>query len=297
MPPLTTDQRRERSACGVGFVASRAVLSSYEPLGHALHALKCIEHRGACGADGVTGDGSGIMADIPFAMLGQEKGTCAVGTVFAEHGERAEQALRRLEKTFGFLGFALIQYREVPVDPSVLGKQARDSMPRVVQVLLRRPPRCRTMRSFNAQLYTTRQLLRSQLRAEGLGDAIDLISLSGTTIVYKALTQGNRLSDFYPDLQNSRFCTRFAIFHRRFSTNTSTSWVRAQPLSLIAHNGEINTITGNRSWSLSREQNLGLAPNELLCRVGASDSSSLNEMAEALKYRSSIPTSKIRWRF
>ncbi|MCB1953956.1 MAG: hypothetical protein KDF61_18345, partial [Rhodocyclaceae bacterium] len=151
------------------------------------------------------------------------------------------------------------------------------------------PAFCRTEASFNARLHLAKQALRSALARADLVRRVYMVSLSTSTIVYKALVPGARLPDFYPDLRDERFATRFALFHRRFSTNTTTSWDKAQPFRMIAHNGEINTIACNRAWAVAREQALGLPPDELLTRSGISDSGSLNEMVEALRYRSSIP--------
>ncbi|MFZ9889396.1 MAG: glutamate synthase central domain-containing protein, partial [Myxococcota bacterium] len=129
----------------------------------------------------------------------------------------------------------------------------------------------------------------TKMKQQGISKQFFFASLSTSTIVYKALTTAEALPRFYKDLVNPAFKTRFCVFHRRFSTNTVTTWDKVQPFRLIAHNGEINTIQANRSWSLAREQALGLPPDELLTHTGISDSGHFNEMTEALKYRSSIP--------
>jgi glutamate synthase domain-containing protein 2/glutamate synthase domain-containing protein 3 len=134
-----------------------------------------------------------------------------------------------------------------------------------------------------------KQEIRTKQAEQGINKEFFFTSLSGRTIVYKALTMAEVLHKFYLDLQNPAFSTRFAMFHRRFSTNTRTSWDKAQPFRLIAHNGEINTIAGNRSWAHSRERSMGLMRDQILTRTGISDSGSLNEMVEALCYRSAIP--------
>jgi glutamate synthase domain-containing protein 2/glutamate synthase domain-containing protein 1/glutamate synthase domain-containing protein 3 len=256
----------------------------------ALGALRRVEHRGALAADGISSDGAGVMTDIPFALLGHEPGSVAVATLFATADpEKRARALAAFEQTFEFLGIHLLGYRDVPVNPTVLGPLAREDMPHIVQAILRRPAPCRTDASFNTRLYAAKQLTRTKLRATDAWVDLFFISLSTTTVVYKALCRGGDLDQFYPDLANPRFKTRFALFHRRFSTNTRTSWDKAQPFRLIAHNGEINTIAGNRSWAYSREQALGVARDELLTHDDISDSGNLNEMIEALKYRSSIP--------
>jgi glutamate synthase domain-containing protein 2/glutamate synthase domain-containing protein 1/glutamate synthase domain-containing protein 3 len=281
---------KEKSACGVGFVASRQQISSHDTLRKALHALTCVEHRGACSADQLTGDGSGIMTDIPFKLLGYQPGTVAVATLFfSREPEKKRLSLKIFEDTFAFLGMPVLRYREVPVNREVLGKDALASLPTILQAILERPEHCRTDNSFDKRLYAAKQLMLTKLRQKGITDFF-LPSLSVRTIVYKALTRAADLEKFYPDLQNPDYKTRFAFFHRRFSTNTTTSWDKAQPFRLVGHNGEINTIAGNRSWASAREKTLGLPDGELLTSSGISDSGTVNEIVEALRYRSSIPT-------
>ncbi len=281
---------KEKSSCGVGFIASRKNRYSHKNLKQALHALRCVEHRGACNADQVSSDGAGIMADIPFKLFGYEKGEVAVATIFAPHdSEQRRAALRVFEDTFQFYGLKILEYRTVPINPHVLGKSARASMPFIMHAFIKRPPHCRTDSSFEKLLFNAKQMNRTKLREQGIVRGFFFASLSSQTIVYKALTRANALDDFYLDLQNEEFETRFALFHRRFSTNTRTTWDKTQPFRIIAHNGEINTITGNRSWAISREKYLGVPKDELLTREKISDSGSLNEMVESLTYRSSIP--------
>jgi glutamate synthase domain-containing protein 1 len=184
---------------------------------------------------------------------------------------------------------SVIEWKDVLIDTSVLGRQARASMPSIIHVAVQRPEFSRTIASFNTLLYLAKQAYKTQLRREGMIDSVFVTSLSTTTIVYKALTSAEALPAFYPDLRNEKFKTRFALFHRRFSTNTSTSWDRAQPFRMIAHNGEINTIETNRSCGIAREQALGLPRDELVTHENISDSGSLNEMVEGLRFRSSIP--------
>lgn len=280
----------EKSACGVGFVVSRKQDYSNNILKDGLHALHCVEHRGACAADGLTGDGAGIMTDIPFDMLGYEKDTVAVATLFlTRHKSNQKKALKVFESTFALLGLDVLDYRDVPVNNKILGDGAAESVPYIVQAIIQRPERAKTMLSFDKRLYSAKQLTKSKLFTSGLEDTLFFTSLSAKTIVYKALTQSYALEEFYLDLKNPQYLTRFCLFHRRFSTNTTTSWDKAQPFRLIGHNGEINTIAGNRSWAKSREKMIGAERNEILTREKISDSGSLNEMVEALRYRSSIP--------
>jgi glutamate synthase domain-containing protein 2/glutamate synthase domain-containing protein 1/glutamate synthase domain-containing protein 3 len=280
----------EKSACGVGFLASRNQQSSHALLQQALHAMCCVEHRGACAADHTTGDGAGVMTDIPFSMFGYEKGAVAVAALFIPTQlQRRRLSLKIFEETFGFMGLKVLEYREVPTDNSVLGIEASKTLPGIVHAFVERPAHCRTDESFNQLLYLAKQRTRTKEKDAGIINEFFFTSLSTNTIVYKGLTRAQDLARFYLDLQNPKFTTRFALFHRRFSTNTVSTWDKAQPFRLIGHNGEINTIASNRSWSITREQSLGLPVDELLTHSGISDSGSLNEMVEALKYRSSIP--------
>ncbi|MBO6522279.1 MAG: glutamate synthase large subunit [Balneolaceae bacterium] len=280
----------ESSACGVGFVVSRHQEYSNKHLLDGLYALRCVEHRGACAADGLTGDGAGIMTDIPFDMLGYEQDTVAVATLFLSRDKSKQlKALKIFESTFALFGLDILEYRDVPLNKEVLGESAAKSVPIIIHAVIKRPPRAKTMLSFDKRLYTAKQLTKSKLFNNELEDSLFFTSLSAKTIVYKALTQSYALEEFYLDLKNPEYTTRFCLFHRRFSTNTTTSWDKAQPFRLIGHNGEINTIAGNRSWAKSREKMIGAEKNEILTREKISDSGSLNEMVEALRYRSSIP--------
>ncbi len=234
------------------------------------------------------------MAEIPWALIDREPGSVAVGTLFV-HGDESGRGLGRsaildvFEQTFAVFELEVIDYRHVPIHPQVLGELARATMPEIVQAIIARPRHCRTEASFEARLYHAKQTTRTRLSELGGRNKLFFTSLSCRTIVYKALTRAQDLPAFYPDLIHPRFHTRFALFHRRFSTNTRSTWDKAQPFRCIAHNGEINTIEGNRSWSYAREQALGLAPDELLTHRDVSDSGNLNEQVEALRVRSSIP--------
>jgi glutamate synthase domain-containing protein 2/glutamate synthase domain-containing protein 1/glutamate synthase domain-containing protein 3 len=281
----------EKSACGVGFVTSLKKEYSHHHLQMALRALRCVEHRGACAADQITGDGAGIMTDIPFELFGYEKNTIAVASLFTPtNPERKRLALRVFEETFSFMGLKILEYRNVPTQLDVLGPEALESMPGIIHAIIKRPDHCRTSSSFDRLLYAAKQLTRTKEKENGISKEFFFTSLSANAINYKALTKSADLDRFYLDLQNPLYKTRFALYHRRFSTNTKTSWDKVQPFRLIGHNGEINTIAGNRSWAYSRERYLGLREDELLTHAGISDSGSLNEMVEALMYRSSIPS-------
>lgn len=282
--------RGEQSACGVGIVASRVQRASHSILTTGIRALRAVEHRGATAADERSGDGSGVMTHIPFELLGIVPGEVAVATLFVSPDrQRRDRALDVMVSTFAMFGMHVLGDRTVPHDPTVLGEAAARRVPHIVQLFLGRPSPVRTDTRFEHRLHDAKQLTRTKLREAGATRDLFFVSLSTSTVVYKALTRAVDLDRFYSDLRNPRYKTRFCVLHRRFSTNTQTSWDKAQPFRVIAHNGEINTITGNRSACYAREQALGLARGELLTHREVSDSGNFNEMVEALKYRSGIP--------
>ncbi|MGQ9897748.1 MAG: glutamate synthase large subunit [Acidobacteriota bacterium] len=281
--------RLEKSSCGVGFVASRRGVAERGILAAALHALRCVEHRGACAADGHTSDGAGILTDLPFDLFGYSPGSIAVAFLFLPaEPTRSACAFDILAETFDFYDLHVLESRDVPTNPTVLGAIARQLLPTLKQAVIKRPSQARTLAAFERLLYAAKQMTRKRWRKQGLETSCFFVSLSPTTIVYKGLVRAGDLDRFYLDLQHPAFVSRFALFHRRFSTNTRTAWDRAQPFRLIAHNGEINTIAGNRSWAYSRERSLGLEAGELLTHGNISDTGSLNEMIEALRYRSGV---------
>jgi len=280
----------EKGSCGVGFMASLQGVHSYQHLREGLDSLSCVEHRGACSADQITGDGAGIMTDIPFELFGYERDTVAIATLLVtQNTELRRRCLAMFEEVFDFFGLRILEYRKIPVKTDVLGQDARETLPVLLHAVIERPAHCRTADSFEKLLYTAKQHARVKRWEADMKGNFFFASLSGKTIVYKALVRADALDTFYPDLRNPDYKTRFTLFHRRFSTNTRTSWDKVQPFRVIGHNGEINTIPGNRSWAAIRERYLGLRREELLTRDDISDSGSLNEMVEALMYRSSNP--------
>ena len=281
--------RLEKSSCGVGFIASRRGVPERGVVEAALHALRCVEHRGACAADGRTSDGAGLLTDLPYALFGYPPESIAVAFLFLPaEPARSAHAFDILAETFDFHDLHVLESRDVPTNPTVLGPIARQLLPTLKQAVIKRPPQARTLTAFERLLYAAKQMTRKRWRKQGLDTSCFFASLSPTTIVYKALVRAGDLDRFYLDLQHPTFVSRFALFHRRFSTNTRTAWDRAQPFRLIAHNGEINTIAGNRAWAYSRERSLGLEAGELLTHGNISDTGSLNEMVEALRYRSGV---------
>jgi len=280
----------EYSNCGVGFVTSLKKELSHDILLSGLTALRNVEHRGGTDRSGKIGDGAGIMTNIPWELFKKDREKYAVASLFIPKEEdRYKRAIEVFEKTFAHYDLVVESYRDVPLNTSALSQSIIDSAPRIIQAFILRPDHCRTHNSFNELLYMAKQMVRTKQKKAGLKGAFFFTSLSSRTIVYKAMATSEQLEEFYPDLKNPLYKTRFAIFHRRFSTNTLPSWDKVQPFRLIAHNGEINTIEGNKSAAFSREKSVGLKVDQLLTHDGTSDSGNLNGMVEALKYRSSIP--------
>ena len=279
----------EKDGCGVGFLVSLKNERSHEILKQGIHALECMEHRGGVGPDNI-GDGAGIMTSIPFELFNHAPDTFAVAFLFIPQDPvRQKKSLQVFEETFWQYGLKVEGYRDVPINTSVLSPHALKLMPKITQAIILRPDHCRTLYSFERLLYQARQTTRSKEKENGIHHEFFFSSLSPRNIIYKALCRSADLSKFYLDLKNENYKTSFSLFHRRFSTNTVSTWDKTQPFRLIAHNGEINTIEGNRAWAITREKDLGIKAEELVTHKGISDSGSLNEIAEGLRYRSSIP--------
>lgn len=279
----------EKDGCGVGFLVSLKYERTHEILKQGLHALECVEHRGGVGPSNI-GDGAGMMTEIPYELFKREAGTFAVASLLIPRDPlKRARSLKVFEETFWQFGLKVVTYREVPVNKSVLSAPALKIMPDLLQAVIARPDHCRTLYSFERLLYNARQITRTKEKEHGIHQEFYFSSLSPRNIIYKALCRSQDLKDFYLDLQNPEFKTSFALFHRRFSTNTISTWDKIQPFRLIAHNGEINTIEGNKAWAITREIALGLKRDELITHEGISDSGSLNGIAEGLRYRSSIP--------
>jgi glutamate synthase (ferredoxin) len=264
---------KERDACGVGFVANikeSGEYGSHKVLQQGLSALTCMEHRGACGGDGVSGDGAGIMTQIPWKLFAEYTSEdCprpGVGMMFLpQDEERRKKVMAVVEEVCAQneLGFA--GWREVPVDPSVLGEMARNAQPSIWQFFVKAPERLKGKDKedkehdgFERTLYLVRRRFPVELRNQGLLDEdaqdIYVASLSSRTIVYKGMVQSSVLPTFYKDLTDPDYTTKFVIYHRRFSTNTNPRWPLAQPMRILGHNGEINTLLGNVNWVKAREK-------------------------------------------
>jgi glutamate synthase (ferredoxin) len=221
----------ERDACGIGFVADLHGRASRDILDAALEALRRLRHRGATSADGRTGDGAGVLLPIPAALV--PGAWCGLAMVFGDADEVVEACAAE--------GIDVLDRRLVPVRPDVLGETAAATMPRIEQLVLRRP--------WNTSSDEAETLAyRARRRVRGAY----VVSLSFRTVTYKALCASDQLGSFYPDLEDPALAVPFAVFHQRFSTNTTPSWERAQPFRLLCHNGEINAIDGNVNWMKAR---------------------------------------------
>src|SRR5258707_965179 len=300
------DARWEHDACGTGFLAQISGEASYQLVQTALEALTRLTHRGAQDADAETSDGAGLLAQIPGAFLCEElraqgivvadPADLAVGMLFLPSQDRAPadylQSRQVIEQALNEAGLASSQgqplrWRNPPIDSSVLGARARATAPGIAQILLTRPSHL-TREQYERSLYYARRLVEQRWQEAGINDAY-IVSLSRTTMVYKGLLAPNQLARFYLDLADPRYTSAFAIFHQRYSTNTFPSWSLAQPMRMLAHNGEINTIQGNRNWMQAREAALfspywGSRFRDLLPIIepGGSDSTQLDNVLELL---------------
>ncbi|HEY0738469.1 MAG TPA: glutamate synthase large subunit [Herpetosiphonaceae bacterium] len=254
------DPRYEHDACGIGFVARLDAQPSQEIVAMALEALCNLEHRGATDADGRSGDGAGILTEIPHEFFAQHlksarlsapaPGDLAVAMCFLPLTNLSEgRAL--IERHLAEAGIPLLTWRRVPTNDGALGFQAMMLKPVVVQALLQRPASI-AADDWEATLYRVRRAIGIEAHMKAM-TGFYIASMSSHTIVYKGLMQASQLSNFYPDLQDLHFTSSFAVYHQRFSTNTFPSWERAQPFRMVCHNGEINTLSGNIAAIKSRE--------------------------------------------
>lgn len=290
----------EHDACGVGMVADIHGRASHAVVLQGIAVLERLLHRGAAGSDPETGDGAGILMQIPHAFFAEslpgltlpEPGQYAVGVFFLPHDEKARSACRAaVERCAAEEGFRVPGWRAVPVDPSGIGEQARMSAPRIEQAFF--TPQCREDDSarLERRLYVLRRVIENAVAAElpELGNHFHIPSLSARTIVYKGLLKAPQLPRFYEDLTDPRFRSAVAIVHQRYSTNTFPSWPLAHPFRYLAHNGEVNTLRGNLNQMKAREQALSspLFGNDIhkilpVVRPGQSDSASLDNALELL---------------
>ncbi|KAG9156250.1 hypothetical protein Leryth_009131 [Lithospermum erythrorhizon] len=289
----------ERGACGVGFIAHLENKASHKIVKDALVALGCMEHRGGCGADNDSGDGSGVMTSIPWELFNDwaekeglpafDKAHTGVGMVFFPKDENLmKEAKAVITSIFKQEGLEVLGWRSVPVDSSVVGYYARETMPNIEQVFVK-VVKEDSVDDIEREFYICRKLIEKAANSETWGSDLYFCSLSNQTIVYKGMLRSEVLGNFYFDLQSELYKSPLAIYHRRFSTNTSPRWPLAQPMRFLGHNGEINTIQGNLNWMQSREASLKSPvwhgrENEIrpFGNFKASDSANLDSAAELL---------------
>ncbi|HEU4911666.1 MAG TPA: glutamate synthase large subunit [Actinomycetes bacterium] len=284
------DATYEHDACGVAFVATLSGVATHEIVDQALTALRNLDHRGASGAEPDSGDGAGILTQVPDAFLREvapfdlpDRGAYAVGVAFLPDDDAGEaEARATVERLAAEEGLQVLGWRDVPVTPQLLGATARSVMPRFRQVFVT----AASGRVFGLALERMAFCLRKRAEKEA---AVYFPSLSSRTIVYKGMLTTAQLEPFFPDLSDRRYASELALVHSRFSTNTFPSWPLAHPYRLIAHNGEINTVKGNRNWMAARESQLAsdVIPGDIerlmpVCTPGASDSASFDEVLELL---------------
>ncbi|WP_368293913.1 glutamate synthase large subunit [Dehalobacter sp. TBBPA1] len=261
------DPAFEHDACGMGFVVNIKGEKSHDIVEEALTVLENLNHRGASGADENTGDGAGILVQIPHDFFKREcdvlgfnlpeKGKYGVGMIFAHKYEdfRVTQ-MDSFEKIVREEGQKILGWREVPIDKSTVGHSAKAVMPRFIQVFIGRSPDLTDDMDFERKLYVIRKRAEKLIipMCEDKGGSFYVASLSSKTIVYKGMLTAEQLRNFYLDLSDLDFVSALAMVHSRFSTNTFPSWERAHPNRYIVHNGEINTIRGNVNWMKARQK-------------------------------------------
>src|SRR5215217_3413987 len=284
------DPAYEHDACGVAFVATLSGIPSHDIISQGLHALRNLDHRGATGSDPKTGDGAGILMQIPDAFLRGEvgfelprQGAYAVGNAFRPtDGDAAAKAKRTIEEIAEEERLAVLGWRIVSTDDRSLSDVTRSNMPYFEQLFVRAKDAPVTGIALDRLTYCLRR--RSQHEA-----GIYFASLSSRTLIYKGMMTTEQLELVFPELVDELVESAVAVVHSRFSTNTFPSWPLAHPFRYIAHNGEINTVMGNRNWMRAREALLAsdLIPGDLerlfpICTPGASDSASFDEVVELL---------------
>ncbi|MEU7021135.1 glutamate synthase large subunit [Streptomyces sp. NPDC046203] len=310
------DPRNEHDACGVGFVATLTGVADHELVEQALTVLRNLEHRGATGSEPDSGDGAGILLQVPDAFLREvagfelpEAGAYAVGIAFLS-AEDPDPAAARIEAIAAEEGLTVLGWRDVPVAPELLGASARATMPVFRQLFVADATGTGTPTGTTGTTTGT-TVTTSTPAGPATGIALDrktfvlrkraeretgtyFPSLSARTLVYKGMLTTGQLEPFFPDLSDPRFATALALVHSRFSTNTFPSWPLAHPYRFVAHNGEINTVKGNRNWMTAREAQLasdvfGTGPDGRgvervfpVCTPDASDSASFDEVLELL---------------
>ncbi|WP_392426166.1 glutamate synthase large subunit [Barrientosiimonas humi] len=284
------DPAAEHDACGVAMVATMRGSAGHDIVDHALTALRNLEHRGATGHDPAVGDGAGILTQVPDAFLREvvdvelpPAGEYAVGLVFLPTDPDEQWTVgEQMDRLAAEEGLRVLAWRDVPTDPSLVGEAARRTMPVFRQVFFAAQEQGVSGLELDRLAFCVRKRAEHELK-------VYFASLSSRTLVYKGMLTTGQLEPFFPDLSDGRFATELALVHSRFSTNTFPSWPLAHPYRYIAHNGEINTVKGNRNWMNARESMLAsdVIPGDLsrlypICTPGASDSATFDEVLELL---------------
>ncbi len=300
----------EHDACGVGLVASTEGKKSRDVVEFGIQALKAVWHRGAVDADGKTGDGAGIHIEIPTDFFTErienygrqyDGGTICVGMIFLPRNNYSSQEKCKTLIETELLGknYYIYRWRQVPINTSVLGVKAESNRPEITQVIFRSNNKHLKGEELERDLFAVRKKIEKQSNTLQLKDFY-ICSLSSRSLIYKGMFLAEALSEFYPDLKDKRFISRFAIFHQRYSTNTFPSWDLAQPFRTLAHNGEINTLKGNINWMKIHEQDMkseffdDIESLKPVIIPGNSDSAALDNVFELLvRSGKSIPLAKL----
>jgi len=294
----TYREQDEHANCGVGLVASLDGKPRRDVVEAGIDALRAVWHRGAVDADGKTGDGAGIHVEIPqdfFADDIQRGGDAtlgeriAVGMVFLPKTDLgAQERCRQIVETeILAAGHTIYGWRQVPIDVGCIGEKANATRPEIEQIMVRNGTGADEA-TFERDLYVIRRRIEKDAIAAQINE-LYICSLSCRSIIYKGMFLAENLTDFYPDLADPRFISRFAIYHQRYSTNTFPTWRLAQPFRMLAHNGEINTVSGNTNWMKSHETRLGdaaldpyIGDIKPVIQAGSSDTAALDAVFELL---------------
>lgn len=301
------DPSFEHDSCGIGFVANIKGRKSHDIVADALSMLARMEHRGACGCESNTGDGAGILIQVPHEFFVDECvkigiklpafGDYGVGVVFFPQDEKLREDCKEIfNRNIEKLGMSLLGYRKLPVDNSMIGPSALAVEPHMEQVFIRKPDSIENPDEFERKLfilrnYTTRLVHESlRLQVPQIKDAFHIASLSYKTVIYKGQLTTRQVRPYFPDLQKKEVVSALALVHSRFSTNTFPSFRLAQPFRYIAHNGEINTVKGNVNWMKAQEAGFSskyFTREELdmitpICDLANSDSANLDNVVELL---------------
>jgi glutamate synthase (NADPH/NADH) large chain len=288
----------EHDACGVGLVASLDGTPRRDVVQAGIDALKAVWHRGAVDADGKTGDGAGIHVEIPQGFFAEavrdggdtvQPGRIAVGMAFLPKTDLgAQERCRQIVETEILnAGYLIYGWRQVPIDVTCIGEKANATRPEIEQILVWDPEN-RDEALFERDLYVIRRRIEKQAIAAQIPE-LYLCSLSCRSVIYKGMFLAENLTDFFPDLRDARFVSRFAIYHQRYSTNTFPTWRLAQPFRMLAHNGEINTVHGNINWMKAHETRLShplldrhMDDIKPIVQAGGSDTATLDNVFELL---------------